>query len=210
MNKLIKTLFVAVICVSVITSGFAFADTGNKPAVVFGHTDYVRPTNERMTEEEKAETQELRQKKYDDRQAKQEENKDKLLELVNEFAPNLVDDFEDAIDLAESLNSQITNFMEDHEPSDNEDVTRGTLTPEEAIAELESLRPEKSKHKDEKPSDEEREAMKAEREAKRKAFQNAIKGNDEDIIVEHLEDVLSNMQERNIKLAELAEQLANI
>jgi len=81
------------------------------------------------------------------------------------------------------------------------------MTQEEAKEEIDSLRPERSDHDGEKPSEEDREAKKAENKAKREAFHTAIEDGDEETILEHLEEILNHIQERN---DELAEKIANI
>jgi len=88
-----------------------------------------------------------------------------------------------------------------------EKVDSGEMTQEEAREEIDSLRPEGPDHDGEKPSEEDREAKKAENEVKCKAFHTAIEEGDEETIIEHLEEILNHIQERN---AELAERIATL
>ncbi len=210
MKKLMRTLLITGICASIMTSGFAFADSETDNQAPEG-----RPSHERMTEEERTEKQEQRQESREERQAHQEEKEIKLLEIVNEFAPSMSDDFEDAFNEADSLHSELGDIKEANKPSDEdreamksaveairEKVDNGEMTKEEAKEEIDSLRPERPAHDSERPSEEDRDAKKAENEVKREAFHTAIEAGDAETIIDHLEGILNNIQERNAELAE--------
>lgn len=222
MKKLMRSLLITGICASIMTSGFAFADSenGNQAGGRFGQAPEGRPSQERMTEEERTEKQEQRQENREERQAHQEEKEVKLLEVVNEFAPSMSEDFEDAFNEADSLHSELSDIKKENKPSDEdreamkstfeairEKVKNGEMTREEAKEELYSLRPERPDHDSEKPSDEDRDAKRAENEVKREAFQTALEDGDTETIIDYLEEILEHIQERNVALAEKITEL---
>ncbi len=209
MKKLMKSLLITGICASIMASGFAFADTDTTESKGGrGEMGQGRPGHERMTEEEREAHQE-------EREAKREERQAEITDLVDTYASDLADDFEGAFAESEDLHTQMEALKEANRPSDEEreamketiealkeKVENGEMTREEAKEEISALRPEKGQRGQKgQGSDEDREARKAEGEAKREAFETAIEEGDADTIVECLEEILNRIQEKNVEMA---------
>ena len=210
MKKLMKSLLITGICASIMASGFAFADTDTTTGSKGGRGEMGegRPGHERMTEEE-------REAHKEEREAQKTERQAEITDLVDTYASDLADDFEDAFAESEDLHTQMEALREANRPSDEEreamketmealkeKVENGEMTREEAKEEMSGLRPEKGERGPKgEGSDEDRETRKAEGEAKRAAFETAIEEGDTDTIVECLEDILSHIQEKNVEMA---------
>jgi len=217
MKKLMKSLLITGICASIMASGFAFADTDTTTESKGGRGEMGegRPGHERMTEEEREAHKEERETRNEERQAQKAERQAEITDLVDTYASDLADDFEDAFAESEDLHSQMEALREANRPSDEEreamketmealkeKVENGEMTREEAKEEMSGLRPEKGERGPKgEGSDEDRETRKAEGEAKRAAFETAIEEGDTDTIVECLEDILSHIQEKNVEMA---------
>ncbi len=126
-----------------------------------------------------------------------EERHTKMMEIVTEYAPELVEEFEDIhtqmqanfdanSEEREAHREEMKSLMESY----REKVQNGEMTREEVREEMETLREAN------RPGDAEDRPSKEEMEAKREAFETALENGDAETIVEHLEEILAHMTER--------------
>lgn len=199
MTKFMRTLMLTGICATVMVSGFAFADD-TESAGNGGN----RLGQQRVTQEEREAKRAEMQAQREERQAQRDERQVKLMELVETYAPDLVDDFEAAFEEAESLQDEMQAIREANQLTDDEkeairaeveaireQVQSGEMTIEEAREAIQALKPERP----EKPaySEENKEARKE----NLAGFKAAIESGDTDAIYDYLLEILERIQDHN-------------
>ena len=199
MKKLTKTLMVSGIVASMLASGFAFAGTDDETTGRgFGQRGSGdkgdRPQISREAGDEEG------GKGFGKRGGNSEDKEErhtKMMEIVTEYAPELVDDFESIHEQAQANFDANSEEREAHREemktlmeSYREKVENGEMTREEVREEMEALREAN------RPGDAEDRPSKEEMQAKREAFETALENGDAETIVEHLEEILAHMTER--------------
>lgn len=227
MKKFMKSLLITGICASILTSGLVFADTTTQTK--FGHEQGMNPPTGDRPVQERMEGQERmpRQERFTDeeKELREEEHakrQEELLTIVDTYASDLSDDFEDAFATEAELQQEMHDLREANKPSDEEmeamkekmdsiraQVESGELTKEEARELMDANRPERPENDNpkEQMTQEEHEALRLEQQQKGDTFKAALDAEDEDTIVDMLNEMLEKLNERN---EELAERIANM
>lgn len=233
MRKFMKSLLLTGVCASMIASGFAFADTsstaGFRPMGAPPSMQGNGPGSQQMMEagpegealEEGVTREEL-----------EAAHQEALLEIVDTYASDLYDDFEDAFAENTELQEELQDLMEATKLSDDtmddlkaamdaiqEQVESGELTREEAMEAMKELMPERpAMNTDEQQAPPEGDEQQAppqgdqqpqvqQEDSPQALLEAAIAEDNEDAIVEILEDMLDQLLERNEALVAQIEDM---